>query len=96
MDMLEKIGGKYEFVLTSYFNQWLFTIVSFETIREADPDSALTMTALRRLVVSGKLPSVRAGSKYLLNLDTLQEYLQNPGKFEKPAQEQKGVIRRIG
>ena len=25
----EILGGKYEFVLTSYFNQWLFTIVSF-------------------------------------------------------------------
>ena len=69
---------------------------AYETIKETDPDSALTMTALRRLVVSGKLPSVRAGSKYLLNLDTLQECLQNPGRFEKPAQEQKGVIRRIG
>ena len=41
---------------------------AYETIRETDPASALTMTALRRLVVSGKLPSVRAGSKYLLNL----------------------------
>ena len=69
---------------------------AYETIRETDPDSALTMTALRRLVVSGKLPSVRAGCKYLLNLDTLQEYLQNPGRFENPAQAQKGVIRRIG
>ena len=77
----------------------LWQIADAMNIRDcelSDPDSALTMTALRRLVVSGKLPSVRAGSKYLLNLDTLQEYLQNPGKFEKPAHEQKGVIRRIG
>ena len=55
----------------------------YADVKRLDPDTALTKTALRRLVVSGKLPSVRAGSKYLLNLDTLQEYLQNPGKFEK-------------
>lgn len=69
---------------------------AYETIRETDPDSVLTMTALRRLVVSGKLPSVRAGSKYLLNLDMLQEYLQNPERFDRRETKQKGVIRRIG
>ena len=48
---------------------------AYETIRETDPDSALTMTALRRLVVSGKLPSVRAGSR---NICRIRENLKNP------------------
>lgn len=68
---------------------------AYEEIKTADPESAITMSYLRRLVVSGKIPAVKAGTKYLLNMDTLQEYLQNPGEFERPAQEEKGVIRRI-
>ena len=44
-------------------------------MKENDPNTALTKTALRRLVVSGKLPSVMIGQKYLLNLDTLEAYL---------------------
>ena len=45
-------------------------------LQENDPDTAFTKTALRRLVVSGKLPSVMIGQKYLINLDTMEDYLQ--------------------
>lgn len=52
------------------------------TIREAaawfkaqDPDTALTETAIRRLVRSGEVPSVRVGRKYLVNLEALESYL---------------------
>lgn len=44
-------------------------------LQENDPGTAFTKTALRRLVVSGKLPSVRVGQKYLVNLDTMEGYL---------------------
>lgn len=45
-------------------------------LQENDPGTAFTKTALRRLVVSGKLPSVKVGQKYLLNLDTMEDFLQ--------------------
>ena len=44
-------------------------------LREQDPETALTKTALRRLVVTGQLPSVRVGQKYLISLETLEDYL---------------------
>lgn len=44
-------------------------------IKEIDPDSALTKTAVRRLVTTGKIESVRIGTKYLINLDSLISYL---------------------
>ena len=47
-------------------------------IRETDPGTALTPTALRRWVISGELPSTRAGRKYLVDLDTLERYLFSP------------------
>ena len=42
---------------------------------ENDPHTALTKTALRRLVVSGELPSVRVGQKYLISLEVLEGFL---------------------
>lgn len=47
-----------------------------EWLQATDPDTALTKTALRRLVTTGKLPSVRVGQKYLIALETLEDYLQ--------------------
>lgn len=47
-----------------------------EWLRATDPDTAFTRTALRRLVTTGELPSVRIGQKYLISLETLEEYLQ--------------------
>ena len=55
-------------------------------LQENDPDTALTKTALRRLVVSGQLPGVvRIGTKYLLDLDVLVDFLRGrtPGVVEE-------------
>ena len=62
--------------------------------RETDPDTALTKTALRRLVTTGQLPSVRIGQKYLLDLDTLTEYLKGSLPESEPEPEF-GKIRRV-
>lgn len=48
---------------------------AFAWLREQDPETALTKTALRRMVTTGALPSVRVGQKYLLCLDTLEAHL---------------------
>lgn len=70
------------------------------TIREAsehitavDPETALTQTALRRLVKTGAIPSVRIGTKYLVALEAVEEYLQ--GNQQATAEAAKGVIRPV-
>ena len=40
-------------------------------IQQSDPETAITKTALRRLVTTGQLPSVRVGVKYLVSLEAL-------------------------
>ena len=57
------------------------------TIREAaiwfksqDPQTGLTETAIRTLVRSGKVPSVRVGKKYLVTLEALEVYLAGTGR----------------
>jgi len=61
-------------------------------IREADPYTAFTQTALRRMIKTGEIPSIRAGAKYLVNLDVLFDYLNNPTPAQSAA---KGGIRAI-
>lgn len=49
-----------------------------EEIKKSDPDSAITLTAIRRAVSEGDVPSQRVGSgkqkKYLIDLDILLDY----------------------
>lgn len=61
-----------------------------------DPDTALTMTALRRLVLSGVIPTVYSGRKRFINVDALMEYLSGAGVAEKsPVPNDLGEIRPI-
>lgn len=70
----------------------------FREIKANDPGIALTKTALRRLVTTGEIPSVRIGTKYLFDLDAVERYLR--GELQQVRREQelppRGVIRRIG
>lgn len=58
------------------------TIVRMRTIdqcadylKATDPETALTKTALRRLVTTGAVPSVKVGKKYLIALENIDAYL---------------------
>lgn len=52
--------------------------------REGDPQTCLTETAIRTLLRSGAVPSVKVGKKYLVSLEALESYLM--GEIEPPAQ----------
>lgn len=41
-----------------------------------DPGCALTKTALRRLVVTGVIPSKRVGQKYLVAHEDVEKYME--------------------
>lgn len=62
-------------------------------LQENDPETALTKTALRRLVVTGKLPCIRVGQKYLIALETLEDYLA--GAVPLPPSRTVPEIRRV-
>lgn len=61
-------------------------------VRQADPGTALTKTALRRLVTSGQIPSVRVGAKYLVDLNAVDEFCS--GQTVQSSTET-GSIRRL-
>lgn len=62
----------------------------------ADPGCELTKTALRRLVISGRVPSVRIGEsrngKYLVDVDQLEANLFRP---MEPEPLTPGLLRRV-
>lgn len=69
---------------------------AFAWLQKNDPETGLTKTALRRLVVNGTIPSVRIGEgsrpKYLVDIDNISDYLHGA---EKPETAPVAGIRRI-
>lgn len=48
---------------------------AYEEIKRMDPDSAISLRALRRMVANNEVPTVQVASKKLVNLDLLLEKL---------------------
>ena len=48
---------------------------AFEEIKALDPNTDLTLRALRRMVKNGEIPTVQIASKKLINLDLLLNIL---------------------
>lgn len=48
---------------------------AYEEIKKLDPDTCFTLRALRKLVSSGQIPTVKIQNKVLINLDLLIEWL---------------------
>lgn len=67
---------------------------AFDYVLEQDSETSLSKTALRRLVTTGKLPSVRVGKKYLVSLETLEDYMSGNIAIA-PAPKESNCIRRI-
>lgn len=49
-----------------------------EELRRMDEGTAVTEYHIRQLAINNIIPRVKAGKKYLINLDALIAYLANP------------------
>ncbi|MBO5041005.1 MAG: DNA-binding protein [Clostridia bacterium] len=65
---------------------------AIEELRRDDPHTSVTPHFLRQIIAKGELPSIRAGRKILINLDTLSTFLSQP----IPEAKAETGIRRIG
>lgn len=63
-------------------------------LKEKDPGTGITEWWLRSMLRSGKLRHHKAGNKYLVNLDYLEEYLDSFSDSELPKAED-GNARRV-
>lgn len=64
-------------------------------LKELDEHTALKQCAIRRLVLDGKIKSVKAGRKILINFDDLLAYLLNPFKEEAQEEEAPAAVTHI-
>ena len=48
---------------------------AYEELKRIDPDTCISMRALRKLVSSGEVPTVKIANKVLINLDLLLDKL---------------------
>ena len=51
---------------------------AYACIKEADPGTAVSANYVRCLIVSGAVPRIKCGKKYLVDLDVLIEHLNCP------------------
>ncbi len=63
--------------------------------RSADPATAITETYLRRLVVTGQVPHVKAGNKYLINMDVLSHFLEGQENKKAPHHSRRALSARL-
>ena len=70
-----------------------FTVPVFKTINEMAEFTGLAKYQIRKIVKSGKVKYIKAGVKFLINLESFLEYLDN-GDNEKTTQDEK-LIRKI-
>ena len=64
-------------------------------IKAADPHTALTERAVRRMVAEGAIPAVKVGRKQLINMDTLYNYLANGSAAAAEDTAESCKIRRV-
>ncbi len=64
-----------------------FPAQALEELRRIDPETSVSLPMIRRLVKSGKVPSVPVGNgnRRLLNFDALLDFLAAPAE-DKPEQ----------
>lgn len=72
--------------------RWRKIREAYAEIKSADPNTALTESAIRRMVQRGDIPSHRIGTHYLINLDDL-DALCTPQPQDTATGT--GVIRRL-
>lgn len=70
---------------------------SIEYFKSLDPQSCINEWWLRTMLKSGKFKHFHmAGSKYLINIDALEEFLSNPPDEEPVPTPTYGTLRKIG
>lgn len=66
---------------------------AYDEIKEADPNTAITMTAFRRLVLDERIPSIMIGNKRLVSMEDVEYFFQHGDELEPEPETIK--IRRV-
>jgi hypothetical protein len=67
----------------------------YDYMHKEDPESSVSLWYIRSLVKQRKIPVVKAGCKYLINLDRFIEYLNSKPIEEDGIPFSYGIIRKV-
>ncbi len=70
---------------------------AIEELKKVDPETALTVRAVRRMISSGEIPHIKVGTKLLIDFNGLCSYLSGGSQpvSIQGAEAHSGNIRRI-
>ncbi|MBQ6265777.1 MAG: hypothetical protein IJK60_10045 [Clostridia bacterium] len=70
---------------------------AIEELKRVDPETALTVRAVRRMISTGEIPFVRVGNKFLFDFNVLCDYLSGGSQTvsTQSTENRSGNIRRI-
>ena len=60
---------------------------AYEELKARDPETAITRNLLREMVTQGVIPSARAGNRYLVDVDVVEQYFMDTTHGLIPAAE---------
>ena len=60
---------------------------AYEELRVRDPETAITKNLLREMVTQGVIPSAKAGNRYLVDVDVVEQYFMDTTHGLIPATE---------
>ena len=66
---------------------------AYQELLNADPHTALNPHAIRKLILNGAIPAFMSGSKYLIAMENLENYISSPPL--KKQDNSYGMIRQI-
>ena len=59
---------------------------AYLALKELDPSTAISASAIRGQVKSGRLPAIRSGNRTYINMDILADLLEHPENYPAPEQ----------
>ena len=66
-----------------------------KTVVQAAEMTGLATYQIRQLVLNNKVRYIKAGSKYLINIDSLIQYLNEGDNYANEGGKENGTIRKI-
>jgi hypothetical protein len=67
----------------------------YDYLHKEDPESSVSLWYIRSLMKQGKIPVIKAGCKYLINLDKFMEFLNSEPIDEDEIPFNYGTIRKV-
>lgn len=63
-------------------------------LKQADPNTPIREKTLRRLILSGSIPSIKVGRRYYINMDVLADCMAKGIELD-PEPLEYGIIRQV-